>query len=342
MDNAAFAQTLADVIDQGRLVAAVVLAGGPLIDTHADSVKAVRQAVTQMVQQAGVGYTPLIHIDCVVTWPWLAFQAEHDSEFARLQHAVQEKITHLASTVQEARYADSFGVDFHKTGLSPYSSSCFVTRDPSEFRRIQYMPDAPLPEEESYGQFCSFDRTLENSRNCTGIISAYYVLRRLGKVGLRHHVMHWMMISETLRELIRDDFPSLGSVVNDNTLGMDVVLRLRVGMDEELLNNLEAATPAAQQRYADLIMGFREWTISSEYCRRQPMPVLGYVPLYRRTPSSVPIPSFLLYPNSLYTARADLADILKQLSRAVDQFLVDKDTIAVGRMDWEGRPLPPR
>jgi glutamate/tyrosine decarboxylase-like PLP-dependent enzyme len=342
IDNAAFAQTLADVIDQGCLVAAVVLAGGPLIDTRADSVKAVRETVTQTVQQAGLGYTPLIHIDCVVTWPWLAFEAEHDSEFTLLRRSVQEKITNLASTVREARYADSFGVDFHKTGLSPYSSSCFVTRNFHEFRRIQYMPDAPLPEEETYGQFCSFDRTLENSRNCTGIISAYYVLRRLGKIGLRHYIMRWMTISETLRELIRDDFQALGFVVNDSTLGMDVVLRLRLGVDDEMLRNIEAVGATAQKRYAELAMGFREWTISSDYCRRRPVPVLGYVPLYRRTASSVPIPSFLLYPNSLYTARADLVDVLKQLSEAVDQFLTEKDTTAVGRMDWEGRPLPPR
>jgi glutamate/tyrosine decarboxylase-like PLP-dependent enzyme len=342
IDISALKLELTEGVKNGFLLAGVILAGGPLIDTMADPIKAVRDVVEDVAAEMNLIYTPMIHIDCVVTWPWLAFRRGHGEEAPALSREVLLRIRRLAAAVKEVKYADSFGVDFHKTGLSPYPSSCFIVKDATAFRRINYRPEDSLPHEDSYGQFCSFDRTLENSRSCIGIISAYYVLRRLGWQGLRQYIMRWMEISDTLRQLIRTEFRHLGAIVNERTLGVDVVLRLSFGMEEGLAENLEDASCSVQDEYSALAMGFREWTISSVYCRCNPVPALGYVPLYRSRPSAVALPAFLLYPNSLYSFRDELADVLSSLSNAVSEFLIQKEHIPLGRMDWEGRPLPPR
>lgn len=43
------------------------------------------------------------------------------------------KIQSLNEKVQEFKYADSLGVDFHKTGFCPYVSSLFIVRNRDDF-----------------------------------------------------------------------------------------------------------------------------------------------------------------------------------------------------------------
>lgn len=284
-----------------------------------------------------------MHLDCVVTWPWLAFRDGFvDDGISELSDSVRNRVAELASQVAEVSEADSFGVDFHKTGLAPYASSCFVTKHSAGFRRLNYQPGEEAFEEDHYGQLCNFDRTFENSRSCTGIITAYYVLQRLGVAGLQKYILRYMDIGDRLRRLIFDEFTELGVVVNRHSLGVDVVIRLGLGMDPGEVRNLELSPRPIKESYARLAMGFRQWTLSSDYCRTTPVPVLGYIPSYQSPDSQTALPAFLLFPNSLYSSAAELRDILSNLSRTVAEFLRVKDHIELGEMDWEGRPLPPR
>jgi glutamate/tyrosine decarboxylase-like PLP-dependent enzyme len=342
LDPSAFQSALVGAIEAGKTVCAVILAGGPLIDTRADPVRRVRAILTEAAQQGGMVRVPSIHLDCVVTWPWLAFGKKRVDDLGRVDDRVARSILSLAEQVAEVDAADSFGVDFHKTGLAPYASSCFVTKNSAGFRRLNYLPAEEAFEEESYGQFCSFDRTFENSRSCVGIIVAYYVLQRLGVSGLQRYVIRYMEIADRLRALVSDEFAALGTVINRQSLGFDVIVRLNLGMDASLVADLEQSPVVAQQEYARLAMGFREWTLSSPYCRTSPVPVLGYVPRYGAPGSGLALPAFLLFPNSLFSTEIELRDVLLQLTRTVDEFVRQKDHIELGEMDWEGRPLPPR
>ena len=342
IDTAALKKILLDAIGTDQLIPAIILGGGALIDTKADPVREVRQILLDVVAKKGLAYVPPIHLDCVVTWPWLAFRHTFVEEYDELRCRARLSIRELAMQVSEVEAADSFGVDFHKTGLTPYASSCFVTRNSNAFRQLNYSSGEIPFEEDYYGQFCSFDRTLENSRSCTGIISAYYVLLRLGSEGLQRYIIRWTEISDDIRVLIAGRFQALGMVVNQSSLGIDVVIRLNLGMSDDTVRNLEFSPLAVQQEYKTLAMGFREWTLSSAYCRTSPVPILGYIPQYRPSPSSEAFPAFLLFPNSLYSSVAELSDVLTRLSDAINEFLKQKDHIALGAMDWEGRPLPPR
>ncbi|MEW2143276.1 hypothetical protein AB0869_10725 [Micromonospora vinacea] len=329
LDVAALTGRLHDLTARGVRVAAVILAGGAIIDPMPDPVLPVLQALNGL----GLPYLPLVHLDAVVTWPWLSFLDPRASVGDGVHPEVRRRILALAERLRGIRHADSFGVDFHKSGLSPYGSSCFVTRHATEFRRMVAGSGDNLAPEEGYGDFQVYGRTLENSRQCTGIITAAYVLRRLGVCGLRQYVHRLLTMADDLRDVLSREHRSLGDVLNPESLGADVMLRLRLGTT----GPLRPMDGPAREAYRLLANRFRNWTVSSAYCRDHPVPLLGFVPEYEPG-----LPAWLLHPNSLYTTRSAQSAAMAQLARAVTAFR-DGDTTG-GRDNGfgEGRPLPPR
>ncbi len=44
-----------------------------------------------------------------------------------------QKIQSLSQKISEINYADSIGIDFHKTGFCPYTSSIFMIKDKNRY-----------------------------------------------------------------------------------------------------------------------------------------------------------------------------------------------------------------
>jgi glutamate/tyrosine decarboxylase-like PLP-dependent enzyme len=319
-----------DLAASGTRLAAVILAGGAIIDPMPDPVGDVRRALDDL----GLPYKPLVHLDAVVTWPWLALlDPRTPPASAGVRPEVQRRAWALAERLGAIRQADSFGVDFHKTGLSPYGSSCFVTRHPLEFRRMVVSAGETLGVEEGYGDLQVYGRTLENSRQCTGIITAHYVLHRLGVRGLQQYVHRLLTMADDLRGVLTLEHPSLGEVLNPGSLGGDVMLRLRLGTP----GVPGSATGPRREAYRRLANRFRNWTVTSAYCRDHPVPLLGFVPEYEPG-----LPAWLLHPNSLYTTRRGQTAAMTQLGLAVSAFLREDTADGHDTGFGRSRPLPPR
>ena len=75
------------------------------------------------------------------------------------------KIKTLNSRVQEFKYADSLGVDFHKTGFCPYVSSLFIVKDRNNFYKLNPKKEIAL-DELHYGNYNPFETTLELTSQC--------------------------------------------------------------------------------------------------------------------------------------------------------------------------------
>ena len=63
--------------------------------------------------------------------------------------------------------ADSLGIDFHKTGFTPYVSSLFLLRDAADFKRIARSDDA-MPYLFQSGHYHPGKYTLETTRGGSG------------------------------------------------------------------------------------------------------------------------------------------------------------------------------
>lgn len=79
-------------------------------------------------------YCPHIHVDSVIGWAWLMFESydfiQNPLEFS--EDAIVE-LKYVYNHVKDISLADSFGVDFHKTGYSPYLCSMFICKDKQKY-----------------------------------------------------------------------------------------------------------------------------------------------------------------------------------------------------------------
>lgn len=333
VDVAALRTCLRKVIADGNLVACVVLSGGGTINLAIDPVAEARKVIDEAARDNGLGYVPHLHLDSVISWAWLSFLRDRTSLDADgLAAAVQSRVLAACDALAQVTEADSFAADFHKTGLVPYGSSCYITKNASELMTINQAVGEGFADEMQFGESCSYARTFENSRSCTGIISAYHMLHRLGIRGLQSYLLRLLTISESLRKVIAERHAEAFEVLNNRSLGFEVVFRI-LGPGEP-----DDTDPRATRERADAL---RDWLTFSEYCDSRPVPFVGYVPQYRDGTLRSPVPAFLLYPNSVHLDDEEIVIMLDALREAVRQF--DADHQPAGDAASDGpRPLPPR
>ena len=119
-----------------------------------------------------------------------------------------KKIKILNSRVQELRYADSLGVDFHKTGFCPYVSSLFIVKQRKDFYKLNSKKEMTL-DELYYGNYNPFEATLELTRPSSGPIMALTTLKSLGIKGFQEIIANMFVSTEKFREIL---------VQNDNII----------------------------------------------------------------------------------------------------------------------------
>ncbi|WP_018640495.1 pyridoxal phosphate-dependent decarboxylase family protein [Parafrankia elaeagni] len=334
MDVAALENELRVAISEEVIVPVVLASGGSLIDTRVDDLAGIRAVIDRVSGEHGLAVPPHLHADTVVTWPWLAIRHQ-DWHLDDLNPSLRASILEVSTRLDGVRFADSFGVDFHKTGLAAYSSSCYVTRRGHSLSRLESPVEGPAPFLRRQGDRSSYQWTMDNSRSCTGIVMAEFVLARLGRSGLSEYVTRLMSVSRLYRELLSDSFRDLGEIVNHGSLGMDIVVRLAL------------STSADDPSYPDVCESFRQWITFSAYAESHSLLLPGYVPSYRGGP-----PAFLLLPSSLYTDKASATASLERLRSALVVFRnasgyegvadLDKESLEVEVKAWRGRPVPPR
>ncbi|MGW4215220.1 hypothetical protein ACWEIJ_45115 [Lentzea sp. NPDC004789] len=323
LDPDALEDELRQAVHDSVLVPAIVVSGGSLIDTRVDNLAEVRRVIDRVVHDLALPYVPHLHADTVVTWPWLTVR-ESDPAFTRLSTDAQRRVSEISAGLRAISYADSFGVDFHKTGLAAYTSSCYITRHMTSLRRLERDDqglDVPLRRQ---GDRTVYQWSLDNSRSCTGVVMADFVLGRLGRAGLSEYVCQLAEVSDRFRRHLRGRFRHLGTIVNQNSLGLDIVIRLDLGAGPAAVDELDYEN-------------FRDWLAKSEYASSRPVPVLGYVPHYRDGK-----PAFLLLPSSLYSDDESTVSALTELAAAIRSYRASRPTDVRRDTREHARPIPPR
>lgn len=217
-------QSARRAIESGRRIVCLIATMGTTDSLGIDDLKAIVELRDRLVDEYQLEYRPHVHADAVIGWAWSVF---NDYDFnanplgfrpraVRALAGVSRRMSHLAM-------ADSFGIDFHKTGFAPYISSLLMVRQREDLealsRDLSQMPYLFNTGERHPGIY-----SLETSRSGSGVLAAYASLRLLGKVGMRSLLGHIVDVAEQLRENLEGH--SSTTVVNEENHGTVVLFRV--------------------------------------------------------------------------------------------------------------------
>jgi glutamate/tyrosine decarboxylase-like PLP-dependent enzyme len=219
----ALEEALREVLTSGKKIAAIIATMGTTDAFGIDDLRAIDAMRRRLAAEFSLPTLPHLHADAVIGWAWSVF---NDYDFQANPLSFRGRTVRALASAQHdighLRLADSIGVDFHKTGYTPYSSSLVLFRDYQDFSLIarsrETMPYLYQSGEHHPGMY-----TLETTRSGIGPMAALANLLLLGKEGYRTLLGHAVEMAEVLRERI-EAHPNL-TVLNGENVGPVTLFR---------------------------------------------------------------------------------------------------------------------
>lgn len=215
-----------EVLAQGRRLACIMGAGGTTSNMAVDDFVEIAAMRDRLAAEYGLDYLPHVHADAVVGWAYLCFiDYDLDANPLGFSPPVVAKLSRLVDRLRTVQYADSMGIDFHKTGFAPYTSSMIVMRDGRDFSRLRRDGGAMTPLFHDKDAYNPGTFTLETSRSAANMVATWVGLQTLGKQGMRQLLGHALEVSEALRGHLDDLAGGEAIVINQLSYGPDVFVR---------------------------------------------------------------------------------------------------------------------
>lgn len=246
MDVQVFERKLRDTIESGAKIAAIIATLGTTDSFGIDPLPEIVEIRDRCVEEYSLDYAPHIHADSVIGWIWSVFN-EYDFGLNSLGFSIRtlRRLSDSARRIKSLHLADSIGIDFHKTGFTPYTSSLFLLKKRADLELINRSGES-IPYIKQTAHYCPGIYTLEASRGGAAPLAALANLLLFGKEGYQVLLGHLVEMAEQLRESLQVH-PNITCV---NTYNHGSVTLFRVypeGVDAESLFLRESRDPA----YAD-------------------------------------------------------------------------------------------
>lgn len=209
---------MVNVIKKGKKIGCIILNGGESYDYSVDPIYKVYKIREKIYKRFNLNCKPHIHVDSVSGWVFLMF---NDYDFLKNPLSFSKeslsKIKIMNSKIKQLKYADSFGVDFHKTGFTQYISSLFMLKNKDDIKYIAEGSRGATAQSFEISGYPPGQYTLETSRSAIGPVSAYVTLSSLGVKGFQYLIGNFMDVAEDLRAKLRKDKNFIPC--NDQSLG---------------------------------------------------------------------------------------------------------------------------
>lgn len=268
-----------------------------------------------------VGYKIHLHADAVIGWPYLTFK--DDKNINHLSEGLQMEIRYITGRISELSYADSVGIDFHKTGWGPYICSAIIIKNKQDLKLLEKSKkDTPyLYHGHNYqpGLY-----TLESSRpNYAQKALANMLL--LGKEGYESLITHLLSIEDYLRECLenRKDI----EVLNRHNPAFVTDFRIYPNPIEEGKGFLAELHEFTGEEYTQTVNKYNVAVIKKmiEISQRESTSILSYTDSYKKTKSGRDIVTLKSYPMSPFIKKSHIDQLILDLERAKVE--VDKENI---------------
>jgi len=217
---------LHELLNQNQKIAAIIATMGTTDSFGIDNLEFIVKLRDKLVQQYNLDYKPHIHADAVIGW---AFSVFNDYDFQNnLMGFTPRTLQSLSDTSNKLRFlhqADSIGIDFHKTGYVPCTSSLIICRNKTDFSLIS-SNKKDMPYLFNSGHYHPGYFTLETSRSSSPPMTALANLKLLGKEGYQSILGHLVTMAGLIRSRIErvDNICVVNDYIMDRLLYFECIL----------------------------------------------------------------------------------------------------------------------
>lgn len=185
------------VLSHGKKIACIEAVGGTTSHMAIDNLEEIDSIRTRLVKDFNLDYIPHLHCDSVQGWVWLNF-VHYDFEKNPLgfDEGILNKIRKNRDKISKLYLADSFGVDFHKTGYVPYNSSMVILKNKEDFNLLKRKKDIMTPLFHDDKEYNPGIYTIETSRSCANILATWTTIKSLGQEGYQVLLGHALSMRE--------------------------------------------------------------------------------------------------------------------------------------------------
>jgi len=160
----------------------------------------------------------------VIGWAWSVLNTyDFDENPLGFRQRTVHALRGVVRRISKLELADSIGIDFHKTGFCPYSSSMTIVKNQQDVAILARKQEA-MPYLFQSGEHHPGKCTLEASRAGGGALAAYANLKLFGKNGGRALIGHLVEMAELLREYLEGN--TAATVLNQGNYGPSTLFRL--------------------------------------------------------------------------------------------------------------------
>jgi L-2,4-diaminobutyrate decarboxylase len=317
-------------LDAGFAVPLIVVNGGTTYDHAVDPVEELVRLRDRLAAEYRLPYAPHLHVDSVVGWAWLMFRDyDFESDPDGLAACDGGALRRQYERIAQLRYADSWGVDFHKgAGCCPIDCSFVMFNDRTDLAAIGKDAARKTMHQlaSDFSTVSPVDYTLETSRAGGKALAALASLHSLGRDGYRRVLARLVTCSQHLRAAIARE-PEMATI-NPHALGYQTMIRLyppetdAERTAERELTSADAETAHRVRDGNDYLKAFFTWDNATRMDPGAGGPVYSFSRTYVRTPSGENVSGLKVYFTSPYMTPAaadELVATLRERKREFDR-----------------------
>lgn len=296
--------------------------GGTTSNMGIDDIKAIYNLRNKLVKEFKLDYVPHIHADAVLGWAYLVFN-RYDFEQNPLSFEPEtlKKIKKILKRISTLKYADSFGVDFHKTGFVAYNSSMVMVKNREDFKLLRREGDIMTPlfhNDKAYnpGKF-----SLETSRSAANMLGTWVALQTFGYEGYQILLGHALEMGLHYRAEIEANAKEGFYIANQESFGPDVFVRCYPpGVDPVTTYRKEMTNDQILKTYSAYTTKFAEWIENEGYPAASAGFAISRSSAAVYTHTGGPMIALRIYPLSPYIEKKHVKELVRRLIAAKRKF----------------------
>lgn len=312
-------------IKAGEIFLGFIAIGGTTVELEVDNIAGIAELRDKIKLEYSLDYTPWIHVDAVVGWLWLFFDGyDFDCDSLGIGEKNARKILSMYQDIREINLADSFGIDFHKTGFCSYISSLFLSKNRENFYNLGEQPCVLELKNMHFGSYAPFEQTLELTRSAKGCVSALSNLKLFGKNGFRALTKQLTESTTVFRELL-SELPYI-ELLNENSRGIATLFFIKPPEYVNLSQEKILALPLAEtDKIKNYNLSFTDFIIRRCYEKKSGF-IFTASDVFSVRDTGVVIGMIKAYSLSLLADENALIELVKEIDTAKSLFDTERDS----------------
>lgn len=315
-------------IEEGRVFLGFNLNGGSTNEMTIDPIKKIYEYNKKLVKKFSLSYIPYIHVDSVLGWVYLFF---NDYDFEKNELKIDEEcskvIKKLNRKIGEIKYANSIGIDFHKTGFCPYVTSMIMVQDYNTFYKLN--PNKKISINElKYGNYNPYLTALEYSRSCHGPISALSNLKSLGIDGIRK--IYSDIVDSAIYFRYKLSLNKNVTIIFEDTLGNATMFIIKP-KDMQRIKEKDLYDLSSEEisKIREFNVGFGKYILNRAIDNKISF-FFTSSRSYTLPNSDIKVGTLKAYPMSVFLNRDEVDRIINDLNKEIDYY-INQNTVFSGR-----------